>query len=92
MFKTIKKKVFSVLSFFRVIDENEVLSITNLLVMTFAIKFAMVPLESASILDMAMALAAMGVYMGKKAVSAIIESKKNVVPAEIVEKLKAMSK
>jgi len=91
MLKTVKKKLFSVLSFFRIIDENKVLSITNLLVMTFAIKFAMVPLESASILDMAMALSAMGVYMGKKVVTGIIEAKKNAVPKEIVDKLKNMS-
>lgn len=92
MFATLKEKLFNVMAFFRIIDENKLLSITNLLVMTFAVKFAMVPLAEASIMDMAMALAAMGVYMGKKVVTGMIEAKKNVVPAEIMEKLQSMGK
>jgi len=87
-----KDKIFATLTFLRLLDENKVLSITNILVIIFAIKFALVPLESASITDIAMALSAMGVYMGKKVVNGMIEAKKNAVPSDIVEKLKKLGK
>ena len=87
-----KDKIFKALGFLRITDEKNQLSITNILVMIFAIKFAMVPMEAATVMDMAMALAAMGVYMGKKVVTGMLEAKKNVVPQEVMDKIKSMGK
>jgi len=87
MFNKIKKA----LSFLRILDETGQLSITNILVVTFAVKFAFVPMQSASIQDMALALAAMGVYVGKKAINGIVEAKKNTLPEELIGKLKSMT-
>jgi hypothetical protein len=69
----VKIKMF--LNFFGLIDDKGQLSRTNLLVYIFTLKFAVVPMESASVHDMAMALAALGVYMGKKVVSAYVDGK-----------------
>lgn len=85
-----KNKLFKMLAFLRIVDEKGQLSITNIMVMTFAIKFAMVPMESASIQDMAMALSAMGIYMGKKAVTAYTETKTQQLPDDLMEKIHNM--
>jgi len=58
------------------IDAEGSLSRTNLLIYIFTIKFAFVPMAEASINDLALALAAMGVYMGKKVVSAYENKRK----------------
>lgn len=81
----------SVLGFFGLIDDKGELSRTNLLIYIFTLKFAFVPMETASVNDLALALAAMGVYMGKKVVSAYAEkSKLDVTPSDVIDKLKAL--
>lgn len=65
----------SFLSFFGLIDEKQQLSRTNLLVYIFTLKFAFIPMQSASINDMALALGALGAYMGKKVISAYVDGK-----------------
>lgn len=78
-----------VLKFLRLIDEQGELSITNILVIIFAFKFAYAPMEETSIQDTALALTAMGVYIGKKAIYKIADAKKDsVVTQEVVTKLK----
>lgn len=78
-----------VLKFLRLIDEQGELSITNILVIIFAFKFAYAPMEETSVQDMALALTAMGVYIGKKAIKEIAAAKKDsVVTQEVVAKLK----
>jgi hypothetical protein len=89
MIAKIKEKLFRLLTFLGLIDSGE-LSRTNVLLWIFVGRFAMTPIQSASIADMAMALSAMGLYMGKKVVNAYIETKTppaNVIPPELVEKL-----
>jgi len=66
----------SLLNFFGLIDAEGQLSRTNLLVYIFTLKFAVVPMETSSIHEMALALATLGVYMGKKVITAYVEGKK----------------
>ena len=82
------KKVLAVLGFFRLVDENKVVSITNLLIYIFAFKFAYAPMESTNLQDMALALAAMGVYVGKKVVNAYADGKKSSLPSDLMDKMK----
>lgn len=78
-----------ILKFCRLIDEQGDLSITNILIIIFAFKFAYAPMEVTSIQDMALALAAMGVYAGKHAITKITEAKKHTaVTQEVITKLK----
>lgn len=84
-----QKYIKPLLKFLRLIDENGELSITNILVIIFAFKFAYAPMAETSIQDMALALTAMGVYVAKKAVTAYTDAKKgSVVPSEVIDKLK----
>jgi len=83
----------SVLNFFGLIDGNGQLSRTNLLVYIFTMKFAFVPMQTASIHDMAMAMAALGVYMGKKVLTAYIDgksSKSDAVTGDVMDKLRSL--
>jgi hypothetical protein len=85
----IKNFFYSILKFFGLIDTKNELSRTNLLVYIFCYKLAAVPLETASIEQMATALAAamgaMGVYVAKK----VIERKSTPsLPEELLGKLK----
>jgi hypothetical protein len=88
MWKKIWVKILAVLGFFRLVDENNVVSITNLLIYIFAFKFAYAPMESTSLQDMALALAAMGVYVGKKVVNAYADGKKQTLPSDLMDKMK----
>lgn len=95
--KSLLLKIWSpfktVLDFFGLIDEKSQLSRTNLLVYIFTMKFAFVPMESASIHDMALALAALGVYMGKKVVNAYTEGarvKADLANSDVLDKLHSM--
>jgi hypothetical protein len=77
------------LSFLRLIDENGELSITNILVIIFAFKLAFAPMEETNIQQMALALAAIGVYASKRIVSKVASAKKDSgVAKDIVDKLK----
>ena len=92
--KTIWKKIKQFLEFFGLIDDNGQLSRTNLLIYIFTIKFAVVPMQSASMNDLAMALGAMGIYMGKKVLSTYIEAKAIQMPqpevdADVLERMKS---
>lgn len=73
--KSLWSKIKGFLNFFGLIDDLGCLSRTNLLVYIFTFKFAFVPMESAGIQEIAMALGAMGIYMGKKVVSAYEKKK-----------------
>jgi hypothetical protein len=85
------KKLAATLGFFRLTDENNQLSITNILVFIFCFKFAVVQMETVGIKEMALALCAMGVYVGKKTITGIVDVKKsNLLPEELVDKLKDM--
>ncbi len=80
------------LKFFGLIDEQGQLSRTNILVYVFTVKFAFVPMETASIHDMALALGALGVYMGKKVVNAYVEGKKATsVSSDIINKINTLN-
>jgi len=78
------KQVIAVLKFLGLIDGEGSLSRTNLLIYIFTFKFAFVPMADASIHEIALALAAMGVYMGKKVVGAY-ENKNTTQEVSIVE-------
>lgn len=85
--------ITKILNFFGLIDEKGQLSRTNLLVYIFTMKFAFVPMQTASINDLALALAALGVYMGKKVVNAFVDSAKAKVegtPSDVIDKIKAL--
>ena len=86
MFSKLKSKLFAILKFFGLLDSGGELSRTNVLLWIFVGRFAVTPIQSASIADMAMALSAMGLYMGKKIVSAYAEKKLN--PEDIINKIK----
>lgn len=79
------------LNFLRITDETGILSITNMLVYIFAIKYAMAPVQASSIQDMALALGAMGIYMGKKVVSTIAQGKAPSVADDVLNKIKDMA-
>ena len=94
--KRIKDFFFNILKFFGLIDAKQELSRTNLLVYIFTYKLATVPLETASIEQMATALVAalgaMGVYVAKK----VIERKKEPeadqsLSKELLNKLELMN-
>ena len=90
-FLTIWKHIKSVLNFFGLIDAQGQLSRTNLLVYIFTLKFAFVPMETSSIHEMALALTALGVYMGKKVLTAYVEGKKvtsDVATQDVIDKLR----
>ena len=79
------------LNFLRITDEQGVLSITNMLVYIFAVKYAMAPVATASIGDMAMALSAMGVYLGKKVITGVTQAKAPDITSDVVNKIKDMA-
>ena len=79
------------LNFLRITDESGVLSITNMLVYTFAVKYAMTPVEAAAVGDMAMALSAMGVYLGKKVITGVTQAKTPDIASDVINKIKDMA-
>ena len=92
-FMKIWEYITTALNFFGLIDEKGQLSRTTLLVYIFTMKFAVVPMESATIHDMALALAALGVYMGKKVISAYTESAKaktDTATQDVIDKLRVL--
>lgn len=97
--KRIKNFFYTIFKFLGLLDTKKELSRTNLIIYVFIYKLAMVPLESASVEQMATALVAalgaMGVYVAKK----VIEGKKEIatvnntpttLPTELMDKLKTM--
>lgn len=93
VFTKIWGHIKSFLNFFGLIDEKKQLSRTTLLVYIFTIKFAFVPMETASIQDLALAMSALGVYMGKKVVNAYVEgakAKAEIASSDVLAKLKTL--
>ena len=86
-----KRWIKWLLNFLRVTDESGVLSITNMLVYIFAIKYAMAPVQASSIQDMALALGAMGIYMGKKVITGVTQAKAPSVADDVINKIKDMA-
>ncbi len=64
------------LSFFGLIDAKGELSRTNLILYIFTVKFAFVPLQAAGIGEIAMAMASLGLYVGKKVLDSKAEARK----------------
>lgn len=88
------KYIKPVLKFFRVIDEQGDLSITNLLVMLFVYKFAQTPMETFSIEAIVPVIGAMGMYFGKKVVTNSTTKKQPTteVSDEVLKKIKEFAK
>jgi hypothetical protein len=69
MFKKLIKLIKSFLYFCGLMDDSGQLSRTNLFMYAFIFKFISTPMNAASTNDVIMALAASGLYMGKKLVT-----------------------
>lgn len=85
------KYIKPVLKFLRIIDAQGDLSITNLLIILFAHKFANTPMETFNIESFVPVLGAMGMYFGKKVVDKPVTKIDPAITDEIVGKLKTFA-